>query len=61
QAPLSVLEQRIAARTGDASDATIAVLHRSLQDDPGPGDWLPIDATDATKALQTVRQALASP
>jgi hypothetical protein len=61
QAPLSVLEQRIAARTGDASDATVAVLRRSVQDDPGPGDWLPIDATDGTQALRAVRQTLARP
>jgi hypothetical protein len=61
QAPLSVLEQRIASRTGDASDATVAVLHRSAQDDPGSGDWQPIDATDATQALRAVRQTLARP
>ena len=59
QAPLDVLEQRIAARTGDASDATVAVLHKSAQNNPGPGDWLSIDATDAAQALQVAQQAIA--
>jgi uncharacterized protein len=58
QAPLTLLEQRIASRTGDASDATVAVLRRSAQDDPGPGDWLAVDATDAVDALEKVRAAL---
>ncbi len=58
-APLGVLEQRIAARTGDASDATVEVLRKSADSDPGPGDWLPVDATDAARALGTVRSAVA--
>jgi aminoglycoside phosphotransferase family enzyme/predicted kinase len=58
QAPLALLEQRVAARTGDASDATVAVLRRSAQDDPGAGGWLAVDATDAAQALVTVRQAV---
>jgi uncharacterized protein len=60
-APLDVLEQRIADRTGDASDATVAVLRKSAQNDPGPGGWLPVDATDATGAQQLVQQAIADP
>jgi hypothetical protein len=60
QAPLAELEQRVAARTGDASDATIAVLRHAAQDDPGAGDWLAVDATDRTQALKTVRQAIAA-
>jgi aminoglycoside phosphotransferase family enzyme/predicted kinase len=59
-APLDVLEQRIAARTGDASDATVAVLRQSVQNDPGPGDWLSVSATDATQAQQVVQQAIAN-
>ena len=39
-----VLEARIAARRGDASDATVAVLHRLSETDPGPGDWIELDA-----------------
>ena len=47
QAPPAVLEARIAARTGDASDADIAVLRRLSAVDPGPIDWHVLDATDA--------------
>ena len=58
-APLSLLEQRIAARSGDASDATVEVLRRSAQDDPGPGDWLQVDACDGMAAMDAVRRAIA--
>jgi len=57
-APLSLLEQRIAARSGDASDATASVLRRFAESDPGPGDWLPVDARDGTRALAIVRRAI---
>jgi uncharacterized protein len=57
-APLQVLEQRVAARTGDASDATIDVLRRSARDDPGAGDWLPADASEGALAVTAIRQAL---
>ena len=57
-APLTELEQRVAARTGDASDATVAVLHAAAPHDPGPLDWTPVDASDATKALAQVRNFL---
>lgn len=60
QAPLSELEQRVAARTGDASDATVAVLHAAAPHDPGPLDWTPVDASDATKVLAQVRNFLPS-
>jgi predicted kinase len=46
EAPLPVLEARIAARRGDASDATVSVLHAAARNDPGPRDWRPIDASD---------------
>ena len=39
EAPLPELERRVAARTGDASDATTAVLHRLAAIDPGPIGW----------------------
>ncbi len=58
QAPLPLLEQRISGRTGDASDATVAVLHRSAANDPGAGDWLGVDATDGAQALEAVRRAV---
>jgi aminoglycoside phosphotransferase family enzyme/predicted kinase len=59
-APLAVLESRIASRSGDASDATVAVLHRSAQNDLGAGDWLAVDASDGTQALTAVREAIVS-
>jgi aminoglycoside phosphotransferase family enzyme/predicted kinase len=60
-ASLDVLEQRIIARTGDASDATVDVLRQSARNDPGHGDWLAVDATDATQTLESVRAAVAEP
>jgi predicted kinase len=51
QAPVAELERRIAARTGDASDATVEVLHRALAADPGPGDWMAVEAAGVKQAL----------
>jgi len=58
QAPLATLEQRVASRTGDASDATVEVLRRSAATAPGPGSWMPIDATEKAATLTTVRRAI---
>jgi aminoglycoside phosphotransferase family enzyme/predicted kinase len=58
QAPLSVLEARVAGRQGDASDADVAVLRRAAGDDPGAGDWLAVDSTDADAALGAVLAAV---
>jgi aminoglycoside phosphotransferase family enzyme/predicted kinase len=49
-APHAMLEQRIAARTGDASDATVDVLRSAARNDPGSGVWHAVDASDATGA-----------
>lgn len=57
-APLSLLEQRIESRSDDASDATVSVLRRSAENDPGSGDWLPVDAGDGSQALEAVRRAI---
>ena len=57
-APLSLLEQRVASRTGDASDATVAVLRQAAANDPGAGNWLAVDATDAAQALRAVHNAI---
>ncbi len=58
-APLPVLEARVAARRGDASDATIAVLRAAHRAHPQPpGDWSPIDATDAAAALSAAETIL---
>ncbi|HET8995512.1 MAG TPA: AAA family ATPase [Acetobacteraceae bacterium] len=58
QAPMAELERRVIARTGDASDATLAVLRQAAQHDPGAGDWLPLDAANASTALDLARGAL---
>jgi hypothetical protein len=47
---------RVIARRGEASDATIAVLERAAQADPGPIDWRRLDA--AGDALAAARNAL---
>lgn len=44
EVPSEVLEQRIAARHGDASDATVAVLHEQLAHIQPPADWTAIAA-----------------
>jgi aminoglycoside phosphotransferase family enzyme/predicted kinase len=43
-APAAVLEQRIGSRRGDASDATVEVLHAQLQRLHKPPDWTAVDA-----------------
>jgi len=57
-APLAELERRIEARRNDASDATLAVLQRSAQQERRPTDWLMVDAVDLESAADTVRDAL---
>jgi hypothetical protein len=57
-ASLPILEARVGARQDDASDATVAVLRRAAEIDPGAGDWLPVDATDGAAALAAVRSAI---
>lgn len=43
-APLAILERRVAARRNDASDATVAVLHRQQIAVTPPADWINVDA-----------------
>ena len=50
-APLTALEARVAARQGDASDATVEVVRAAAADDPGPGSWISIDARESEMAL----------
>lgn len=45
EAPSSVLEARAEGRTGDASDATIAILREQLARDPGPLSWPRVDVS----------------
>ena len=46
EAPLVLLEARLAARRGDASDADVAVLRAAAARDPGPITWRRLDASD---------------
>jgi aminoglycoside phosphotransferase family enzyme/predicted kinase len=55
-APLEVLRARVAARTGDASDADVAVLERAAIADTGPVGWARLDA--AGDAIAAARAAL---
>lgn len=67
-APLDVLESRVAARDRaardrggrDASDATVAILRQAAQRDPGPIFWQRLDAGDAEAALAAIRELLAA-
>ncbi len=60
-APLDVLEARIAARQGDASDATVAVVRAAHAAHPQPpGEWTPIDAADRAAALAAATEAMAT-
>ena len=58
QAPLPLLEARIAVRQNDASDATVAVLHAASRGNPQAGAWVAVDASDADQALAQARAAL---
>lgn len=53
-APHDMLEQRVAARANDASDATVDVLRAAAGNDPGPCNWHAIDTSDAEAARQAV-------
>ena len=45
----SLLEQRIEARRGDASDATVDVLHQQLTRIEEPASWARIDANGSAR------------
>ena len=59
EVPIATLEARITARRGDASDATLAVLHSAAGTGAGAGRWVTIDANQAEMALEEARSALA--
>ncbi len=60
EAPLAVLEARLMARRGDASDADVAVLRQAAARDPGPITWARLDA--AVPDLQDrARHVIANP
>ena len=53
------LEERIAARRGDASDATVAVLHRQLVSVSRPAEWRALDTgVSPQEVLAAARAAL---
>jgi aminoglycoside phosphotransferase family enzyme/predicted kinase len=55
-APLPELERRVAARSGDASDATVAVLHAVARANPGAMGWHELDARAAPELLEAARR-----
>jgi aminoglycoside phosphotransferase family enzyme/predicted kinase len=58
-APLETLASRVAARRGDASDATVAVLRRTATASPGAAGWTALPAADAPDAvLAAARRAV---
>ena len=64
EAPSAALAARVAARTGDASDATVEVVERQLAEDAGAVDWIRIDASGTLgetleAALAVAREMLA--
>ncbi|WP_439577798.1 AAA family ATPase [Elioraea sp.] len=60
EAPLAVLEARLAARQGDASDANIVVLRQAAAHDPGPIAWTRLDASDS-EVSDHARSLIANP
>ena len=59
-APMTELEQRVEARSGDASDATVAVLRDAAAHDPGPGAWFEIDTSDFARAVTVAKARIQS-
>jgi predicted kinase len=58
-APGAAMRGRVAARQGDASDASVDVLDQQLRHDAGVVDWRRIDASGGPEAtLAAARHAL---
>ena len=58
EAPMAVLENRIGTRRGDASDATLPVLHAAAQSGVGAGAWHAVDAAGAVEAAADAVRAV---
>lgn len=54
------LERRIRGRTGDASDATLAVLRAAAREDPGAGTWHAIRSQEGADDLAVAQAVLRS-
>ena len=60
EAPAATMDGRLRARRHDASDASPEVLAPQLRQDPGPMDWVRIDAgSGPADCLSAARRALA--
>ncbi len=57
--PLPELERRVAARTGDASDADLAILRRAARAGASAGTWLAVDGTGTNEAAAAIAATLA--
>jgi predicted kinase len=57
-APVQVLMDRLGARHGDASDATVDVLHQQLAGDEVPPDWHRVNAAEALPEVQEAAESL---
>ena len=55
-APATVLRRRIVSRSADASDATVLVLEKQLQENTAPETWHRIDASESPDGV--LRQVL---
>ena len=58
EAPVQALMDRLGARHGDASDATVDVLHRQLAHDEVPPDWHRVNAAEALPEVQEFAESL---
>jgi aminoglycoside phosphotransferase family enzyme/predicted kinase len=59
EAPAATMDRRLQARRHDASDASPEVLAQQLGQDPGPLDWVRVDASGgAADGLSAARRAL---
>lgn len=59
EVPMAELERRVAARTGDASDADLAVLRGAARAGAAAGGWLAVDGTETDRAVAAIRATLA--
>lgn len=61
EAPVEVMERRLASRGKDASDATVSILRRQLAYRPGSTGWTRVDASGGTQAIEAAALTLLDP